>query len=64
MMCLKGNVSWRNNISFKKDTEKVVLIQVKGFIQSFVKFKQRRFCTRFYHTPHILLRGAKYRARK
>ena len=29
MVGFKGNVLWRNNISFKKDTEKVVMLQLK-----------------------------------
>ena len=29
MLCLKENVLWRNDISFKKNTEKVVVLQVK-----------------------------------
>ena len=28
----KENVSWRNNVSFKKETEKIVLLQMKGLI--------------------------------
>ena len=38
-MCLTENALWINNISFKKDTEKVVLLQVKGLIQFIVQFR-------------------------
>ena len=58
---------WRNNISFQKNTEKVVLIQVKDFVQIIVKFKAEKH---FLHSPiihirhrtlNIFLRDTKYR---
>ena len=30
---------WPKNISFKKETEKIVLLQLKGVIQIIVKFR-------------------------
>ena len=47
----KKNVWWRNNILFKKETEKIALLQVKGSIQIIVKFSTKK---RFYHPPDIL----------
>ena len=45
-LTLQENVmgKWKNNISFKKDTEKVVLLTVKGLIQRFVKLKAEKNC--------------------
>ena len=44
--------TWRNNISFKKATEKIVLLQLKGLIQIIVKFRtEKNICACFYH-PH------------
>ena len=37
----KEDVKWRNNISLKKDTEKIVLLKVKGLIH-IVKFKSKK----------------------
>ena len=42
--------TWRNNISFKKETENIVLLQVKGLIQIIVKFRtEKNICACFYH---------------
>ena len=42
-------------MSFKKETEKIVLLQVKGLIQIIVKFRtEKNLCTFFYHPPVIL----------
>ena len=38
----------RNNISFKKETEKIVLLQVKGLIKIIVKFRTEE-CACVYH---------------
>ena len=39
-------------MSFKKETEKIVLLQVKGLIQIIVKFRtEKNICACFYH-PH------------
>ena len=43
-MRLKENVLWKNNISFKKDTEKVVLLLLKRLIQFNVKFRAEQIC--------------------
>ena len=40
----------RNIISFKNDTEKVMLLQVKGLMK-IIKLKVETFCTRFDHEP-------------
>ena len=37
----KENVTWRNNMSFKKDTEKIVLLKVKDLI-NIVKFRSKK----------------------
>ena len=38
--------TWRNNISLKKETEKIVFLQVKGLIQIIVKFRTEKYlCT-------------------
>ena len=44
--------TWRNNISFKKETEKIMLLQLKGLIQIIVKFRtEKNICAHFCH-PH------------
>ena len=44
---------------FEKDTEKVVLLEVKGLTQIIVKFRAVKvLCT--FLSPNILLRGMKY----
>ena len=51
---IKENVQWRSNISFKKDTEKVVLLQVKNLIQIIFKFRDEKIlctflsCTKYH----------------
>ena len=50
------NIEWRSNILFKEETERTLLLQVKGLIQI--------ICARFYHPLDILLRGTKYWAPK
>ena len=57
---------WKNNISFKKDTEieKVVLLQVKDLIQLIVKFGLKKFCARFSSTEHPFEGYTKYHAQK
>ena len=40
----KENVKWRNNMSFKKDAEKIVLLKVKCLIH-IVKFRTKKNCT-------------------
>ena len=50
--------TWRNNISFKKETEKIVLLQVKGLIQIIVKFRTEKYlCTFLSSNTNILLVG-------
>ena len=39
--------TWRNNISFKKEIEKIVSLQVKGLIQIIVKFKNEKYLCMF-----------------
>ena len=49
----KEDFLWRNNISFKKDTEKIVLLQVKGLIQIIVKLRaEKSLCTFLSSTKH------------
>ena len=50
----KENVKWRNNMSFKKDTEKIVLLKVKGLIH-IVKFRTKKKFAYFYHPPPVIL---------
>ena len=47
--------TWRNNISFKKETEKIVLSQVKDLIQIIAKFRTEMHVSIIKHVP--LLRG-------
>ena len=49
--------------AFKKDTEKVVLLVVKGLIQIIVRFRAENFLRTFL-SPKILLRGMKYQLQK
>ena len=46
--------------AFKKDTEKVALLEVKGLIQIIVKFRAEKILRAFL-SPSILLRDMKYR---
>ena len=46
--------------AFNKDTEKVVLLEVKGLIQIIVKFRAEKIL-RMFLSPNILLRDMKYR---
>ena len=39
--------TWRNNISFKKEIEKIVSLQVKGLIKIIVKFKNEKYLCMF-----------------
>ena len=72
MAYLKKDVLWRNDISFKKDTEKIVLLQVKkGLIQIIVKFKGENSLITFLSCPKRTFEGKwcekwcmKYCARK
>ena len=45
-------------MSFKKETEKIVLLQVKGLIHNIVKFTTKKNCVFLSSPPVILLRGA------
>ena len=51
------NVYWKCNVSFKKETEKIVLLQMKDLIHFIVKFRTKKICQHFYHLPVILLIG-------
>ena len=44
-------------MSFKKETEKIMLLQVKSLIHIIVKFRTKSICAHFYHSPAILLIG-------
>ena len=55
-------MAWRNNISFKKDAEKIVLLQ--GLTKILSNLGLKNVCARLYDAPNILLRGTKYRTRK
>ena len=46
------------HLAFKTDTEKVVLLEVKGSIQIIAKFKAEKILCSFL-SPNILLRGIK-----
>ena len=50
MVCLylNENILQRNNISFKNNTEKVVLLQVEEVIQIFVKFNSEKVLGTFW----------------
>ena len=50
---------WRNNISFKLDTEKVVLRKRKERLDRNCS-GLKKFLARFYHVSNVLLRDAKY----
>ena len=46
---------------FKKETEKIVLLQMKGLIQIIAKFRTEKISLHVSHHPqNILLRGMKY----
>ena len=45
---MNENVLQRNNISFKKDTEKVVLLQMEEVIQISVKFNAGKVLCTFW----------------
>ena len=48
----KENVQWKN-ISFKNDTEKIVLIlQMTGLMQIFLKFRAEKICRFLLSTKH------------
>ena len=50
---LKENIKLRNGISFRKDTEKTVLLQVKLLIEIIVKFRaEKNLCTFVSCTKH------------
>ena len=46
--------TWRNSISFKKETEKIVLLQVKGLIQIILKFRTEKYLCTFLSSNTIL----------
>ena len=46
--------TWRNNISFKKETEKIVLLQMKDLIQIIVKLRAKILCTFLSSNANIL----------
>ena len=53
--------TWRNNISFKKETEKVVLLEVKGLTQITVKFRTDKYSRTFLSSnTNMILRGTHY----
>ena len=58
MVCLKENNPWKNNISLKKDTERVH--------KNYCQLKElKKFCAGLYHAPSLLfIRGTRYRAQK
>ena len=51
-----------NEISFKKDHEKLVLLQ--SLIKIIVKLRAEKICANLYHPPNIPLRCIKYCAQK
>ena len=56
MFNANGEITFHS--AFKKDTEEVVLLEVKGSIQIIVRFKtEKMLCT--FLSPNILLRGIK-----
>ena len=55
LWCVVFKKTWRNNISFKKETEKIVLLQV---IQIIVRFRTEKYLSTFLSpNTNILLRG-------
>ena len=52
MMVFKENVYWRSNMSFKKETEKFVLLQVKVLIQIIVMFRTEKKFVRIFIIHH------------
>ena len=57
IMCLK-NVQWRNSISFKKNTGKVVFLQVKDLMSN---PGLRNFCVFLYHASNYHFKGYEFR---
>ena len=54
------NMSLSFNMSFKKDTEKTILLQVKGLLQIIVKFRtEKNLCTFLSSTRHPIWEGHK-----
>ena len=49
--------------AFKKDNERVELLEVKGLIEIIVKFRAESILCTFL-SPNILLKGMKYQLRK
>ena len=46
---------------FKKETEKILLLQVKGLIQVIVEFRtEKKLCTFLSSISHPLRRGTQY----
>ena len=46
---------------FRKETEKILLLQVKGLIQVIVEFRtEKKLCTFLSSISHPLRRGAQY----
>ena len=45
---------WRNSNSFKKETEKIVLLQVKDLIQIILKFRTEKYLCTFLSSNTIL----------
>ena len=62
MMVFKENVYWRSNMSFKKETEKFVLLQVKVLIQIIVMFRTEKNFVRifFIHCQSPFKRDTKH----
>ena len=58
-MCLKQYVLWRNDISFKKNTEKVVFDKWKTWCKLLSSSILKKFCASFCHAPNIHLKGHK-----
>ena len=46
--------TWRNSNSFKKETEKIVLLQVKDLIQIILKFRTEKYLCTFLSSNTIL----------
>ena len=56
MVCLKEMfINGETTFHFKKETEKIVLLQMKGLIQIIAKFRNVS-----HHPQNTLLRGMKY----
>ena len=52
MVVFKENVYWRSNMSFKKETEKFVLLQVKVLIQIIFMFRTEKKFVRIFIIHH------------